>query len=30
MNKINDRIKQRRNIDEFSREGAGAEGQKVI
>ena len=28
--KINDGIKERRNIDEFSRDGGGAEGQKVI
>ena len=28
--KLNDRIKDRRNIDEFSREGAGLGGQKVV
>ena len=30
VDKINDRIKQRRYIDKFSREGGGVEGKKVI
>ena len=28
--KINDEIKERQNIDEFSREWGGVEGQKVV
>ena len=30
QHKINDRIKERRNINEFYREGGGVEGQKEI